>query len=512
MTGVPRPHSSLSSVALVTGLALAQLLVQFATQLLLARLFGAGSDMDAFVAALAPPVVIATILSGSLGYVLVPAVAGRLAAGGQDEAHAVAGQLGIYVSLASLALAVATMAAAEVLVRALCPGFSAQQQGLTAELLRILAPLVVLNSLIAYLNALHQSERRFAAPAVAGVLGTLVTLGAIMLWQGRLGIFGVAWGVVAGAGFTVAVLLPRFVAQLREPLARGLAVQPATRQALAMLAPLVVGAVYWRLDPLVDRWLGSYLPAGSIAHLGYAWRLAMALMMIGTSGLSIVAFPAIAAHAAAQQWDHLRAELAQALRLLTVLLVPVGMGLALFAEPVVRLLFERGRFTASDSEAVAMLVVLYLGVVVGASLGDLLARTMYALHDTRTPVVINAATFTLAIALKFLLAWRVGVAGLAVGASLYYLLSAAALAILLRRRLGAGMLAGVATSLARSTACAAAACVAAWLVGRSWSPFAVIPAMVTGLVVYAVSACLLKDEFALGVLRHRWPGRGTGES
>jgi hypothetical protein len=71
-----------------------QLLVQFATQLVLARLFGAASEMDAFVAALALPVVIATILSGSLG-VLVPIYAERLAAGGQ-RSECGHGQMGLH--------------------------------------------------------------------------------------------------------------------------------------------------------------------------------------------------------------------------------------------------------------------------------------------------------------------------------------------------------------------------------------------------------------------------------
>src|SRR6476620_2197731 len=75
------PQSSLRSIALVTSLTFGQLLLQFATQLILAKYFGAGDEMDAYVTALAPPVVIATILSGAIGYVLVPVVAEHVANG-----------------------------------------------------------------------------------------------------------------------------------------------------------------------------------------------------------------------------------------------------------------------------------------------------------------------------------------------------------------------------------------------------------------------------------------------
>ena len=98
----PPPRSSLRSISLVTLLTLVQLLLQFATQLVLARYFGAAGEMDAYVAALALPVVIATILSGSLGYVLVPAIADRLAAGSERDAAKVASQVGVYLFVLSL--------------------------------------------------------------------------------------------------------------------------------------------------------------------------------------------------------------------------------------------------------------------------------------------------------------------------------------------------------------------------------------------------------------------------
>jgi putative peptidoglycan lipid II flippase len=488
--------SSLRSVALLTGLSLVQLLVQFATQLVLARFFGAASEMDALVAALAVPVVIAAIVAGSLGYVMVPVYAEQVAAGRQREAALFVGQIGFYVLALSTLVAIGVAALAQPLAAMLFPGFSQSQLSLTASLLRVLSLLIVGNSLIAFLNAYYHCQRRFVWPAAAGVIGTLVTLACIVALHKGQGIDAVAWGLVVGAAVTAALLMPRFVEQAWQSLSLLVAPQPATRRAMVLLMPLVLGAIYWRLDPLVDRWLGSYLSAGSIAHLGYAWRLASALMMIGTSGLSIVAFPAIAAHAAAGQRTELNAEIAHALRLLAFLLVPMVVGLAFFAEPVVRLLFERGRFTAADTQAVATLLVLYLGVVVGGSVSDVLSRTLYAMHDTRLPVVVNTIVFTLAVGLKFLLVGQIAAAGLAAATSAYHLLNAAVLAMILQRRLGRDMLAGVGPSLVRCAASALVACLVAWLIGRSWTPFAATPAAISGALSYALLAWLLGDEFA----------------
>jgi putative peptidoglycan lipid II flippase len=373
--------------------------------------------------------------------------------------------------------------------------------GLTTELLRILALLIVANSLISFLNAEHHCWRQYAIPAAAGVVGTLVALGYVALLHSRQGIHSVAWGLVAGAVSTVAILSPRWLWQLRLREVWQLRPRAAVQKCGTLLWPLLLGAICWRFDPLLDRYLGSYQSTGSIAHLSYAGRLATALSIIGISGLSIVAFPTMAAHAAAGRHDRLCAELAAAWRLLVVLLVPLAAGLALFSEPVAKLLFEDGRFGPADTRAVAWLIVWYLGMIVGTGLGDLLSRTMFALHDTRTPAVVGLLGFAFAAALKFWLAPRLGAAGLAAATSAFFVFQPAVLAAILLRRLGSPMLAGALASLVRSCGCAAAACLAAHLVGRLTTPFAVLPAAAAGALVYTALLWLAGDEFALRLSR-----------
>jgi putative peptidoglycan lipid II flippase len=442
--------------------------------------------------------VIATIVSGSLGYVLVPAIADRIAAGSQRDAAKVASQVGAYLLALSVLITAFVVIEALPLTALLCPGFSSEEREMTAGLIRILAALITANSLIAHLNALYHSYQRFAAPAIAGVIGTLVTLLYVVILHQRQGIFSVAWGIVAGAAVTVVLLLPLVASQLKLSGAATLqAVHPATRRCLWLLMPLVLGAIYWRLDPLLDRYLASRLPTGSIAHLGYAWRLISGLMLIGTSGLSIVAFPAIAAHAAAGRRAELSAELAHAIRFFLFLIVPICMGLAAFRVPVVRLLFEHGKFTSSDTQAVALLVALYVGVISGAGLGDLLSRTCYAQQDTRTPVIIHSLNFTLVALLKFAVVGQWQAAGLVAATSLYYLINCVALGAILLRRLGIEMLTKTPGTLFRSILSSLVGCLAARLVMELPLSWAVLPAAACAALVYLLTMWLLGDEFAV---------------
>ena len=172
-------------------------------------------------------------------------------------------------------------------------------------------------------------------------------------------------------------------------------------------------------------------------------------------------------------------------------------GLLFFSEPVTRLLFEDGRFTAADTRAVSWLLVVYLGVVVGTGLGDLLSRVLYALHDTRTPVVVGLAGFgdrrgaqALADAatgrrgsgrgdLGLLPAQSRGAGGdFARPAGAGYAVGNARVLAAQRQWRGGGVHAG----LCRRSRCA--------------TPFAVLPAAAVGALIYFASLWLLGDEFA----------------
>ncbi|HEY2415868.1 MAG TPA: lipid II flippase MurJ [Pirellulaceae bacterium] len=496
-----QPQTSLRSVAVVTTLTGCQLLLQFATQLVLAKYFGAAAEMDAYVSALAPPVVIATILAGSLAYVLVPIVAQLRAAGDEGRAAAVVSQLGIWLAAISIAVTSIVAVAAEPLVAFLCPGFGADERQMTATLIRILSPLILANTLIAYLNAVFHAYRRFAAPALAGVVGTIITLAYVLLLHEHQGINAVGWGVVAGAATTVALLLPFFFKTFVRGREGAVSAQPHFSRAVKLLLPLFIASLFWRLDPLLDRYLGSQLATGSLAHMGYAWRIINALMLIGTSGLSVVAFPAIAAHAAANRRHELSAELAHAIRFFVYLMVPVCVGLAAFAQPVVSMLFEHGRFTTADATAVALLVALYVGAIFGAGLGDLLSRTFYAQHNTLAPVAVCAIVFALSAALKFVLVGPYAAAGLVAATSAYYALNAGVLLVILLARLGPDMLAGTLREFGRAAIGTLAACLVAGVVVRLPVPAAVLAAAAIAATTYVAVTWLMGDPFSQKLLR-----------
>jgi putative peptidoglycan lipid II flippase len=488
-----RPRSSLGAVSLLSGCLLTQFGMQFAYQLLLAKWYGAGIEMDAFSAAQAIPMVVATILVGSLQYAFVPVFIQRRDQFGADAAWELAGTTGSILIPGIALLSLAGCLAAAPIIQTLFPNFSAAQQALTIRQFQVLVWLTWTISVTAFFQTVLQAAQIYRPAAIGPLVGTVVTIAASWYLSEPWGIQGIAWATLAGALVGLAWQAPVFCrnARFRWRLDAG------ARQMWLMLVPILLGAGIYKLDPLLDRYLASGLPEGSVSQLGYASRLIAALLTLTSNGLAMVVFPVLAAYGASGNRTGLKGELVHALQFLVFLLVPLCLGLGWFAGPVVRDLFERGRFTPQDTAIVSHLLLLYSGVLIGGSAGEILSKTFFALGDSRTPTVVRVVGFGMGAGLKVWWGFQYGLAGLVWATSCYYLLIAALDAVCLYHRLGTISVAGLIESLWK---CACGSLVALLIAAAILSGHfrgLIIPAAAAAGMGYLVSTYLLRDPIAL---------------
>ncbi len=476
----------------MTGVLLSRVLGLVRDAAILSHFAPPNAALDAYYAAFRiPDFLYAVVIGGALSTTLIPVFQQVWHEQGEARAWRVASEV-LNLALLSLAVLLAAVALlASSIVRLLFPTEPVQQQELIAGLTRLflLSPLFLGVGGVAM--GLLNARERFGLPALAfNVYNLLIIVGALVLAP-IYGIWGVAYGLIAGAVLYLLVQVPGLVrAGMRYSPSLGLR-DPAVRRVGRQIVPRLIGQSAVQINFIATTSFASLLPGHEIGPLSNAYQLMLLPHGIFVMSLVTVLFPQMSQLFASGERASFRDTAFRAVRLVIFVTVPVAMAMATLRVPIVRLLYERGKFDAQSTALVAAPLLIYLTSAVAFAASEPLVRTFYAMQDTRTPVYVALATITVNVVLGYAaVTWTsLGASGLALAFSVANNLEALALLLLLLARLG-GTGAGIFRSFAGSAVSAAVmGGVLALLISlsRTWLP------MVTLAGAYGVGA----DAFRL---------------
>ncbi|MCS6773855.1 MAG: murein biosynthesis integral membrane protein MurJ [Anaerolineae bacterium] len=501
------------SALVISALYLLSNVVGFFARLLINARFGAGAEQDAFRAAFVIPDLLFNVFAGgALVSAFIPVYVARLTHDQARFAWRLAQATALVVVGAVAVLSVIAALLAPWLIRTLVArAFDPAQAMLAAALMRVMLVATVIFSASGLLMGVLQSNQHFFAPALAPSLYQFgMILGATVLSE--VGIFGLAWGVVVGAGLHLGVQLPIAV-QLWRHLPRGgsgvatRAVWSDLRQVLRLMPPRMIGLGAVQVNQLVNTTLASAVLGGVSAFNNAFAILLLPIAAIGQAAGTAL-FPALSAHAARGEHALLAQALTRALGAVVLLSLPGAVGLIVLGEPLIRLLFERGAFDARATHWVAFaLAWLALGLPAHVGL-ELVTRAFYALKDSTTPALIAVLSVILNVALSAVLfGWfaEMGVpaiGGLGLANALATTAEVVALYALLARRLPALSLRPLGVALVKSgvASVAMSALLLLWRASVGEAALPTLAALVIGGVAYGSVLLLVRSEEARSVV------------
>jgi putative peptidoglycan lipid II flippase len=420
-------------------------LAGLARSILVAGTFGTSPELDAFTAAnRVSETLFLLIAGGALGSAFIPTFTGLLARAEKDSAWRLASALANAVTLTLSLLAVLLAIFAPQVVRyALAPGFSEKPEifALTVSLLRVQLISAVLFGLGGLIAGILNAHQVFLIPALTPAMYQLgIIFGAVFL-SPRMGIYGLAWGVVIGALAYLLVQIPTLIKQKGTySLTFGFE-NPDVKKVILLMGPRLLGVAVVQLNFWVNTSLASQMREGSVASITYGFSLMLMAQAAIAQSVAIAAMPTFSAQHALGKIDEMRGSLAASLRGVILLALPASVGLILLREPLISLLYQRGEFDGHAVQLVAWALLWYAAGLVGHSVMEVLTRAFYAQHDTKTPVMIGSIAMGLNVVFSFMFArlfsqigWMPH-GGLALANSLATALEAAALFIFMRRRL-----------------------------------------------------------------------------
>ena len=438
----------------------------------LAYYFGASNAMDAFYVAFRVPNLMRDLFAGGvMSAAFVPTFTRWLTVEGRDAAWRLGTQLINALVVITGGLVLAGIIFAEPLTR-LFAGSFAEVPGkleLTVKMTRVMLPFLTLVAVAAACMGMLNSLHRFFTPALSpatfnvSLILSAVVLMPLMAPAGFEPIMAIAFGVVLGGVGQIAIQY-RVLRQegFRYRVTLDLA-DRGLREVLRLLGPGTLAGASLQLNLLVITMLATSLGVGAVSWLNYAFRLMY--LPIGVFGVSIAtaALPVLSRYAALDDLHQMGRTISLGLRLMLMLMVPSTIGLIVLAEPVVRLIFERGSFTPADTQATALALACYAPAIVGYAAVRLAVPSFYAMGTSLTPALVSVGSVGLNIVLSLVLVRVLGFQGLALSTAVAALSNAAMLLALLHRRLDGLEGAKIADSFARITIAAAMMGATVWL-------------------------------------------------
>ena len=431
--------------------------VGFVEKQVVAYYYGADAQVDAYFVALSVPMGLFLAGREIAEPTFLPLFVQHLDSGRKREAWQVFAIVGLGLGGIALVIGLAATLGAGTLASWLAPGFSDATRELTAELIQWVAPAGVLLALSALTALALNGYRIFAWAAAADLLLKLGPIVFVVALFHRAGVLALAYGLIAGAAARIVFHGFRLAKELSWLHWPGAESRAEARRIAALGAPLLGLVVASQVGEFADNHFSSQVGEGGVAARTFARKIIDLPILMIPGALSIVAFPAFSRLAARGDHEELLQLLARLLRGLAMFFAFVSLCTAMLAVPVVKLLFERGAFDATASEATARALAFYAPGMLVVSFEALLMPFFFSLKDTRTPVAAHIVGVTFQV---FLASWlwpSLGIRGVALalvaGKGLKVLLLGLALRIRwtsegLLPALGAGLRIALATAVA----------------------------------------------------------------
>ncbi|MFN3419249.1 MAG: murein biosynthesis integral membrane protein MurJ [Pyrinomonadaceae bacterium] len=438
-------------------------------EMVFARYFGAGFLYDAYVVAFRIPNVLRDLFAeGALSAAFVKVFTDYQITKGEQEAWRLASLVFNALAVVMSVICIVGILFSRQFIDLIADGFSPEKAALATTLTQIMFPFILLVALAAVAMGVLNTKGIFGVPASASTVFNIVSiifgLGlAYWLsgggWTGGTGtdevpdaasqwaIIGMAIGTLIGGGAQFAMQIPSlFRVGFRFSPILSFA-DEGVRKVISLMTPAILGTSAVQINVLVNTYFVSGID-GAQGWLSYAFRLMQ--FPIGLFGVAVgtASIPVLSRLATERKIPEFRDTLSSSINLVFLMTLPSACGLIVLGEPIIRLIYERGRFDSSATEMTAAALVGYSIGLTGYAAIKILSPAFYALDDAKVPMIISIASiavnFGASFGLRELLSTYgrtpdnpngFGHVGVALATSLVALVNFFALALFMRRKI-----------------------------------------------------------------------------
>jgi putative peptidoglycan lipid II flippase len=395
-------------------------IVHAAKELTVAAHFGTTDAMDAYLLAYLLPSFCINVIAGSVPSALIPVFIHVREKEGYKTSMSLLADANVWGGVLLMSVAAVLVCFGPLVLPLLGSAFAPDKLALTKSIFYCLLPLIVLQGMASIWASILNAFERFTLAAITPCVPSLMTMVFLFWGPDSWAIYSLVWGALSGSVLQLVLLVGKAM-RLK------IVVRPSNHPALVEVShqywPVVAGAALMAGTTVIDQAMAATLPPGSLAVIGYGDRVVAAILGLGSTALGTAVLPHFSRLAAAGKWADLAHTLKVYKRLIWVSSALLTLVFLIFSEPIVRLLWERGAFTLSDTRLVSQVQACYALRIPFYLSGIILVRLLSSLKANRFLFLIGGINLVSNVIFNIIFMKWWGVTGLALSTFVVYMLS-----------------------------------------------------------------------------------------
>lgn len=413
-------HRSIASTAVVvmilTGLGF---ILGLAVQILVAKYFGVGAEIDTFVVAAMVPEFIFGVSNAVFLTSFMILFAEYQRAHGIEAGKKYLQRMFTVVVLSAIIVAAAVAIFAPWIAQVVAPGFLEEQLASTILLIQVLSIAALFFVISSFTTAILYHENKFISAKLLRVIISVGVIITVVMFGKKIGITSLAVGTALGVA--VAVII-QYLALNKKGYSFSFLFweKDEVKEVLVFSSPLVITSLFFYASKAIMNMIASTTGTGSIAILNYGFLLVNVPVLFFSESLGTVLFPRFTKDAANNGGDNVRESLLKAIHVLLFMMLPVMIVFMIFNKEIVYYLFERGAFTADATKAVSDILFIFTIGLIPLSLMALVGSTLSAVKKVKERMYIFFSLLLLNVLFSLLLVPFFSYKGIAIAISMGY--------------------------------------------------------------------------------------------
>ena len=372
---------------------------------LLAGRFGAGDQLDIYYAAFRIPDLVSMVLiMGTISAALIP-LFGEYITKNSKEAWAFFSNVLNVILFILILVCIVLIIFTPQLINIITPGFSAEKKEMVVLLTRImfLSPIILGTSNI--ISSVLQVFRRFFITSLSPIFYNIGIIIGILFFVPKIGLVGLAWGVVLGSTLHLLLQLPvLFTVGFKYKTIFNFS-DPGLKKMVKLTIPRSIGLAAGQLNFFIVTAIASTLSSGSLAVFSLSESLSRPFTILTGIAFSTAAFPHLTLSISKEKKEKFLNIFSNIFKKILYLIVPSSILLFIFREQLVNIIFKVGKFGSVDTRLTAACLAMFALGLFAKALNLFVVKAFYALQDTKTPAKVSVLTMILNFAFAYLFVW-----------------------------------------------------------------------------------------------------------